>query len=202
MPSGLFQISNYLKLRFWKRFNVPVWLSSVGTRDFEGTQQHCSWSSSPHQTWSTPPWFSHSMHWQCWSQSKPSSETREEKTCTLHRCMQEHPFLCKTFAFLFYWSFTSLLFLEASIDYKQGSYYCLSKLYTLFHISGSTGLEQMGHSMYQQIQVHWNGEKAIIFWKYRSKLWGSWVSFSVSWLAALLIILPSGVYHPVKGIFK
>ena len=57
----------------------------------------------------------------------------------------------------------------------------------------------MGHSMYQQIQVHWNGEKTIIFWKSRSKLWGSWLSFSVSWLAALLILLPSGVYHPVKG---
>ena len=43
---------------------------------------------------------------------------RKKNTCILHRCMQEHPFLCKTFAFLFYWSFTSLLFLEASIDYK------------------------------------------------------------------------------------
>ena len=43
---------------------------------------------------------------------------RKKNTCILNRCMQEHPFLCKTFAFLFYWSFTSLLFLEASIDYK------------------------------------------------------------------------------------
>ena len=43
---------------------------------------------------------------------------KKKNTCILHRCMQEHPFLCKTFAFLFYWSFTSLLFLEASIDYK------------------------------------------------------------------------------------
>ena len=112
-------ISNYLKLRFWKSHNVPAWLSSVGTRDSEGTRQHCSWSSSPHQTWSTPPWFSHSMHWQCWSQSKPSSDYCQEKnTSILHRCMHEYPFLCKTFVFLFYWSFTSLLFLEASIDYK------------------------------------------------------------------------------------
>ena len=34
---------------------------------------------------------------------------------TLCRYMEEHPFLCQSFACLFYWSFASLLFLEVSV---------------------------------------------------------------------------------------
>jgi len=43
------------------------------------------------------------------------------------RYMEEHPFLCQSFACLFYWSFTSLLFLEAALALNRWAAVCTRK---------------------------------------------------------------------------